>query len=50
LHKRQNLCLLQEQAERNAVNEKQYELNQSQQILLQIKLEEQKKTIQRSQG
>jgi myosin heavy subunit len=50
LHKRQKLCLLQEQAERNAVNEKQYELNQSQQILLQLKLEEQKKMLLRLQG
>lgn len=50
LLKRQNLCLLQEQAERNAVNEKQYELNQSQQILLQIKLDEQKKMLLRLQG
>jgi myosin heavy subunit len=50
LHKRQKLCLVQEQAERNAVNEKQYELNQNQQILLQIKLDEQKKTLTRLQG
>jgi myosin-5 len=49
LLKRQNLCLLQEQAERNAVNEKQYELNQNQQILLQLNLEEHKKMLQRSQ-
>jgi myosin heavy subunit len=50
LHKRQNLCLLQEQSERNAVNEKQYALNQNQQILLQLNLEEHKKMLQRSQG
>lgn len=50
LLKRQNMCLLQEQAERHAVNEKQYELNQNQQILLQLNLEEHKKMLHRSQG